>query len=64
MTIDFSSLQSLYKNQMDMLLANTGLTTKCLLNYGITKKDLCPNCIYDPNLKKSANKYKVGGPKP
>ena len=49
---------------MDMLLANTGLTTKCLLNYGITKKDLCPNCIYDPNLKKSANKYKVGGPKP
>ena len=49
---------------MDMLLANTGLTTKCLLNYGITKKDFCPNCIYDPNLKKSANKYKVGGPKP
>lgn len=49
---------------MDMMLANTGLATKCLLNYGITKKDLCPNCIYDPNLKKSANKYKVGGPKP
>ena len=49
---------------MNMLLANNGLTTKCLLNYGISKKDLCPNCIYDPNLKKSANTYKTGGPKP
>lgn len=47
-----------------MLLASDGLTTKCLLNYGITKKDICPNCIYDPNLKKSSNKYKTGGPKP
>jgi len=62
--INFSALQSLYKEQMDMLLASTGLTTRCLLNYGITKKDLCPNCIYDPNLKKSSNKYKTGGPKP
>lgn len=64
MTIDFSALQSVYNDQMNMLLANTGLTTRCLLNYGITKKDICPNCIYDPNLKKSANKYKTGGPKP
>lgn len=64
MTIDFSALQSLYNDQMNMLLANNGLTTKCLLNYGISKKDLCPNCIYDPNLKKSANTYKTGGPKP
>lgn len=47
-----------------MLLAETGLTTRCLLNFGITKKEFCPNCIYDPNLKKSANKYKTGGPKP
>lgn len=64
MTIDFSALQSVYNDQMNMLLANTGLTTRCLLNYGITKKDICPNCIYDSNLKKSANKYKTGGPKP
>jgi surface protein len=62
--IDFPKLQELYNQQMDTLLANTGLATKCLLNYGVTKKDLCPNCIYDPNLKKSANKYKTGGPKP
>ena len=62
--IDFTGLQNLYNQQMDALLANTGLATKCLLNYGIAKKDLCPNCIYDSNLKKSANKYKTGGPKP
>jgi formylglycine-generating enzyme required for sulfatase activity len=62
--IDFTGLKNIYNEQMDALLANTGLATKCLLNYGITKKDLCPNCIYDPALKKSANKYKIGGPKP
>jgi formylglycine-generating enzyme required for sulfatase activity len=62
MTINFLALQTLYNEQMNMLLSSTGLTTKCLLNYGVTKKDLCPNCVYDPNLKKSANKYKTGGP--
>lgn len=49
---------------MDLLLASTGLTTRCLLNYGISKKNICPNCVYDPGLKKSANKYKDGGPRP
>lgn len=49
---------------MDMVLASTGLTTKCLLNYGVSKKNICPNCIYDPVLKKSAGKYKQGGPRP
>ena len=63
MNINFTALQNLYKNQMDMMLANTGLTTKCLLNYGISKKSICPNCIYDANLKKSSNRYKPGGPR-
>ena len=58
--IDFQALQKTYNDQIDLLLADNGLTTRCLLNYGITKKELCPNCIYDPGLKKSANKYKVG----
>lgn len=53
----------MYKTQIDSLLASTGLTTRCLLNYGISKKQICPNCIYDPNLKKSSNKYKPGGPR-
>jgi hypothetical protein len=62
--IDFTLLKSIYNNQMDMLLAQTGLATQCSLNFGTTKKDICPNCIYDVNLKKSANKYKSGGPIP
>jgi hypothetical protein len=49
---------------MDLLLSSTGLTTKCELNFGSTKKEVCPNCIYDPGLKKSSNKYKNGGPIP
>lgn len=60
--INFSSLQSIYNRQMDLLLASNGLTTKCQLNFGVTNKQLCPNCIYDPILKKSSNKYKSGGP--
>lgn len=61
---DFPVLQSLYNKQMDLLLADIGLTTKCVLNYGVTKKEICSNCIYDPGLKKSSNKYKAGGPIP
>ena len=49
---------------MDSLLAQTGLTTKCILNYGITKKNICPNCVYDSNLKQSSGRYKPGGPRP
>ena len=62
MIINFSNFKDIYNNQIDMLLASTGLTTRCQLNFGISKKSLCSNCIYDPNLKKSANKYKIGGP--
>lgn len=62
--IDFRELQATYITQMDQLLAPTGLTTRCLLNYGVAKKNICPNCIYNPSLKKSTNKYKTGGPRP
>jgi len=61
---DFAALQNIYDKQMDMLLSSTGLTTKCELNFGISKRQICPNCIYDPGLKKSSNKYKTGGPVP
>lgn len=59
---DFANFQSIYNRQMDMVLASTGLTTKCELNFGVSKKNICPNCIFDPGLKKSSNKYKTGGP--
>jgi len=63
-SIDFKAVQATYKEYMDLLLAETGLTTKCVLNYGITKKNICPNCLYDVNLKKSSGQYKAGGPRP
>lgn len=62
MSINFSNLQTIYNNQINLILSSTGLTTKCEFNYGITNKSLCPNCIYDANLKKSSGKYKNGGP--
>lgn len=60
-TINFKELKAIYKDQMDQLLAPTGLTTKCILNYSNPKKLKCPNCIYDMNLKKSSGKFKIGG---
>lgn len=60
--VDFAGLKAIYNNQMDMLLASTGLATEITFIFGVSKKLLCPNCIFDPNLKKSANKYKTGGP--
>jgi hypothetical protein len=62
--VDFNLLQNVYKKQMDMLLASTGLTTLCEFNFGISKQNICPNCIYDVGLKKSSGKYKTGGPIP
>ena len=32
---DFSNLQSIFNNQINLLLASTGLTTECVFNYGL-----------------------------
>lgn len=64
MVANFKYLQGLYKREIDSILAPDGLTTKCLLNYGTSKKNICINCIFDNNLKKSSNKYKSNGPVP
>jgi hypothetical protein len=60
--VNFNQLQNIYKNQIDLLLASTGLTTECEFNFGVSKQNICPNCIYDVGLKKSSGKYKTGGP--
>ncbi len=59
---DFSNLQKIFNNQINLLLSSTGLTTECVFNYGVTNVEVCPNCIYDVSLKKSSGKYKTGGP--
>jgi len=62
--VNFTALKNLYNNQMNLLLANDGLTTLCTLNFGVTQKNECPNCVFDFGLQKSANQYKNGGPIP
>lgn len=64
MSIVFSNLQSIYNQQIDSILASDGLTTQCSLVFGISKKDVCPNCIFDSQTNKSSNKYRLGGPVP
>ena len=61
---NFSAIQAVFAKQIDLLLSSSGLTTPIKFNYGITNKNICPNCIFDVNLKKSSNKYKAGGPVP
>lgn len=61
---NFKNLQNIYNKQINLILANNGLTTRCDFNFGITNNNICPNCIYDVNLKKSSGKYKTGGPIP
>lgn len=61
---DFSKLQQIFNQQINLVLANTGLSTRCDFNFGVTNINVCPNCIYDTNLKKSSGKYKNGGPVP
>lgn len=64
MKIDFKGLQKIYGNTIDLLLAQDGLSTECTLVYGISDKEICPNCLFDSLTNKSANKYKDGGPLP
>lgn len=60
--INFPNLQQIYNHQMDLVLSETGLTTECSLVFGISKKSICPNCIFDAQTNKSTNEYKTGGP--
>jgi len=62
MTIDFRILQQLYNSNINLLLDKDGLTTECTLAYGVSDKEICPNCIFDTLTNKSSNKYKADGP--
>ena len=64
MQINFRNLQKTYNSMIDLMLADNGLTTNCTLVYGISKKNICPNCIFDSLTGKSSNQYKTNGPIP
>lgn len=61
---NMSKIQAEYNKHMNYLVSSSGMATECELNMGVSKRSICPNCIYDPGLKKSSNKYKTGGPIP
>jgi disulfide oxidoreductase YuzD len=61
--IDYTSLKQTYNIYIDSLLDIKGFGSNCVLNFSSILSQ-CPNCIYDANLKKSANKYMIGGPVP
>lgn len=54
--------KKMYKNAIDHLISSQGFGVSCTLVYDSLKKDLCPNCIFDPILNRSSNVYKNGGP--
>lgn len=60
--LDLTPYKNIYNEAIDILLSSTGLTTPCKLVYESTKPQACPNCVFDPMSKKSANIYKTGGP--
>lgn len=64
MSVIFSQLQTIYNTQIDSILSDTGLTTQCSLVFGVSKKNICPNCVFDAQSNKSSNYYKSGGPLP
>lgn len=48
-----------YETVDDFIDLNFGVN--CTLFYG-PKKNICPNCIFNPVTGKSSNQYKAGGP--
>lgn len=67
---DFNSifspeLKNTYNSAIDALLADNGLSTKCILSYSGEKNNIaCNNCVFDPISRLSANLYNGSGPKP
>jgi len=55
------AVHQLYTDGIDALLEQGACTVPCRVSYGITKWTECPNCIFNPNTKRSSNKYKSGG---
>jgi hypothetical protein len=54
-------LKSMFNGAIDSILKEGALSIPCKLKYAGTSQTLCPNCIYDPLSKRSANKFKTSG---
>ncbi len=56
-----SEMKILFNNAIDSLLEANSLSIPCRLKFGSNGSNMCPNCLYDPITKRSANKYNGTG---
>lgn len=56
------SFKNLFNSAIDGILDQHALSTPCNLRYVSTDRIYCNNCIYDPILNRSYNKYNSTGP--
>lgn len=62
-TIMTPELKKLYKDGIDSILDQNGLTVPCLIRYiGASTNTRCNNCIFDPISGLSSNAYNGTGP--
>ncbi len=64
---DFASLlgpsfKGLFNSAIDGILDSNALSVECKLYYDTTDAIYCNNCVFDPILNKSFNKYNSTGP--
>lgn len=56
-----STFKQIFKQQIDSMFGQDGLSLPCKLISQDKKKSKCPNCIVDPITGKSSGRYKTGG---
>jgi hypothetical protein len=61
-----SEFKQIFNDAIDAILADSGLTTECILTYGneYNEQTLCDNCILDTISRVSSNIYNGMGPRP
>ncbi len=47
--------KALFNQSINAMLAESALSTKCIISYENTKKIMCPNCKIDPITKRSSS---------
>ena len=59
-----AEFKQLFNDAIDAILADSGLTTSCILKYGneFNGEDLCNNCIFDTISRVSSSIYNGTGP--
>jgi len=59
-----ANFKNLYNQAIESLLSSTALAVPCKLKYNTTDQSFCTNCLYNPIVDKSFNKYNGSGPLP